>query len=111
MSENTTKPNSAKSVQKLKLSELAEGSTPGQPLFADGLKAIKDIKVPITVAVGTAEMTVQTLHELKNGDIIPLDKLTTDSVDILVDGKVIARGDLVAVDDNFGVRVTEIIGA
>jgi len=54
-------------------------------------------------------MTLKRVLEMIPGSIIELDKLTGEPVDILVNGKLIARGEVVVIDENFGVRITEIV--
>jgi flagellar motor switch protein FliN/FliY len=61
--------------------------------------------------VGSCELTVRELFELQANSVVPLDKATKEPVDVLLDNKVIARGHLVAVDDSFGVRITEIVAS
>lgn len=69
---------------------------------------VKNVKVGLSVYVGECELSVSELFDLKDGSVISLDKDVGAPVDVKYDGKVIARGELVAVDDNFGVKITEI---
>ncbi len=69
---------------------------------------IKDVKVNLSVSVGDCEISVSELFDLKDGSVISLNRDVFAPVDVMHNGKVIARGDLVAVGDNFGVRITEI---
>lgn len=108
MSENSTNITAAKAVQKIKLSALKEPDDSGKSVLSDSLDIIKDIKVRVSVSVGQTELTVQSLFELTEGQILSLDKQTSEPVDVIVDGHVVARGTLVAVDDSFGVRITEV---
>lgn len=109
MSENASNAAGGKAVQKIKLSPFEESSGVGAPAVANGLDIIKDIKVRLSVRVGEAELTVQRLFELQEGQVVDLDKQTNEPVDIIVDGHTVARGTLVAVDENFGVRITEVL--
>jgi flagellar motor switch protein FliN/FliY len=72
---------------------------------------IRNVKVRLSVSVGSCELTVRELFELQANSVVPLDKATKEPVDVLLDNKVIARGHLVAVDDSFGVRITEIVAS
>jgi len=98
-----------KSIQKIELTELdSESGQPGA-LVGGKLDIIKNLKVRINVTAGSCEMTVKDILGLRENTVLTLDKQTDDPVDIWVDGALIARGSLVAVGDNFGVRITEIL--
>ena len=100
-------------VHMLKLSELqpAEGVQPvqGKRLLGENMELIRNLKVRLAVSVGQCELTVKELFDLRESMVLTLDKDTREPVEISLDGKVVARGTLVAVDDSFGVRITEII--
>jgi flagellar motor switch protein FliN/FliY len=68
-----------------------------------------DIPLQVTVELGRTQRSVKDILELSQGSIIELDKLAGEPVDILVNRKLIAKGEVVVIDENFGVRVTEII--
>lgn len=76
---------------------------------ADNLQLIMSVPLQITVEIGRTKKQIKDILELSEGSIIELNKPAGAQVDILVNGKPIARGDVVLVDDNYGVRVTEII--
>jgi flagellar motor switch protein FliN/FliY len=65
------------------------------------------VKVRLRVSVGQATLSIGELLALKEGGVLKLDAALDLPVEILLDDKVVARGQLVAVDDNFGVRITE----
>jgi len=64
--------------------------------------------LPLEVIVGECSMSVAELFDLRESSVVKLDREAQAPVDVLLDGKRVARGTLVAVDDNFGVRITEI---
>ena len=72
------------------------------------LDLVGHVPVRLSVALGTAELTIDRLFSLSASDVIELDSEIDAPVDVRLDGKVIARGMLVASGDNFGVRITEI---
>ena len=109
MSEAQTRVDAPKAVQKIKLETLEQNEGSGKALFGENLDLIRNVKVRLSVSVGSCDLTVRDLFELQADSVVPLDKATRDPVDILLDGKVIARGHLVAVDDSFGVRISEIV--
>ncbi|GDX70236.1 hypothetical protein LBMAG38_13270 [Chloroflexota bacterium] len=73
------------------------------------LDLLLDVNLRITVQLGRQELAIKDVLSLGSGSVIELDKLATDPVDILVNDRLIARGEVVVVDENFGVRVTEIV--
>ena len=96
------------SVQKIELSELGETLPNGAALLNGNYDVIKNLKVKLQVYVGEAELSVAELFDLKRESVIQLDRVISSPVDVILDGKCIARGELVAADDNFGIRVLEI---
>ena len=76
---------------------------------AQNLDLIMEVPLQVTVEIGRTRRKVQDILEYAKGSLVVLDKLAGDQVDLFVNGKCIARGDVVVVDDNFGVRITEIV--
>lgn len=74
-----------------------------------GMDAIADTKVPIDVRLGSTSKTLKEVINLGEGSIIPLDKLAGEPVDILANGKPVAKGEVVVIDENFGVRIVELV--
>ena len=101
--------------------ETGSGSTPVQPVsFAQlspseeksekgNIERLMDVGLNLSVELGRKEMQVKEILSLGPGKIIELDKLTGEPVDLLVNGKLLAKGEVVVVDENFGVRITELI--
>ncbi|MFE8699085.1 flagellar motor switch phosphatase FliY [Cytobacillus sp. FJAT-54145] len=73
------------------------------------LNMLMDIPLQVTVELGRTKRSVKEILELSSGSIIELDKLAGEPVDILVNNRLIAKGEVVVIDENFGVRVTDII--
>jgi flagellar motor switch protein FliN/FliY len=82
-------------------------STPAVP--AANVQLLLDVSMQITVELGRAQLTVARLLELAPGSVIELDRLAGEPLDVVVNGKLIARGEVVVVDENFGVRITEVL--
>ena len=74
------------------------------------LDLVMDIDLNVVVEIGRVKKLVKEIVALRQGSIVELDKQASEPVDIMVNGKLIARGDVVVIDDNFGVRITEIVG-
>ena len=70
---------------------------------------ILDVPLQVTVELGRTKKRIRDILELANGSIIELDKLAGEPVDILVNGKLLAKGEVVVIDENFGVRITDIV--
>ncbi|MCT6923556.1 flagellar motor switch phosphatase FliY [Metasolibacillus sp.] len=76
---------------------------------AHNLNMLLDIPLQVTVELGRTKRSVKEILELSSGSIIELDKLAGEPVDILVNSRLIAKGEVVVIDENFGVRITDIL--
>ena len=99
---------SIKAVHEIRLTELGHAEH-GRRILETNLDLIRDVRVRLSVCVGRCELTVKELFELKENAVLALDNGTRDTVDVLLDGKVVARGTLVAAGDSFGVQITEVL--
>lgn len=86
--------------------DLGPGAPPGTS--AD-LEMIADITMSVTVELGRVKLPVRDLLALREGSLLELDRVAGAPVDVLVNGSLVARGDVVVVDDELGVRITEIV--
>lgn len=94
-------------VEAIELNEIK--TRPGAKLVsASNLDLIKDVKVKIEAYVGEAEISVSELFNLEANSVIKLNRSVSAPIDIVLDGKIVARGTLSAIGDNFGVCITEI---
>lgn len=80
-----------------------------QPVSADDLLRLNDLPVRVTAVVGRAEMDIGSLLRIEPGAILELDRKIGEPVDILVNDRVVARGEIVVVEDRLGVTMTEIL--
>lgn len=96
-------------ANEIELEALAQPSG-GKPLWSgpEGPAFLSAVKVRVCVRVGGAHTSVGELLAMKQGAVLPLDRLVDEPLDVMVDEHVVARGTLVAVGDNFGVRITEV---
>jgi flagellar motor switch protein FliN/FliY len=76
---------------------------------ASELERLRDVPVELAVEIGRTRMTIGETLALGPGSIITLDRLAGEPVDLLVNGKPIARGEVVVIDEEFGLRVTEVV--
>ena len=75
----------------------------------ENLRVLENIDVALTVEVGGAEIKIRELLRLGEGSVVELDRLAGDPLDILANGTMIAKGEVVMVGERFGVRFTEIV--
>lgn len=73
------------------------------------LHSLQDVELDVRIELGRAELLIEDVTKLRSGSVVPLDKLAGDPVDILVNGQLIARGEVLVLNDNFCVRVAEIL--
>ena len=76
---------------------------------ADNLELIMSVPLEISVEIGRTRRKVEDILSFSKGSLVVLDKLAGDQVDLFVNGLCVARGDVVVIDDNFGVRITEVL--
>jgi flagellar motor switch protein FliN len=76
---------------------------------AGGLELVLDVPVELSVEVGRTSMTIREVLGLGPGSIVELDRMTGEPVDLFVNGRRIARGEVVAIDEEFGLRITEVV--
>ncbi|MEZ0604639.1 flagellar motor switch protein FliN [Paraburkholderia sp. IW21] len=94
--------------------ELPEQASAG-PVVEQGhghipaLDLVGDVKVKLDIRLGSATITIRQLMALEDGSAITLEKLIDEPVDVQLNGKTIARAEIVAVDDQYGIRMTEIL--
>jgi flagellar motor switch protein FliN/FliY len=85
-------------------------STPKGAALGERLDLVEEVKVQLAVTLGSAELTLGRLFALAAGDVVALDREVDAPIDIRLNGKLVARGTLVAIGDKFGVRITELGG-
>lgn len=93
---------SAQPVNEDIMDQAGEGSN-------EKLDMILDIPVAITVEIGRTKMTIRNLLQLNQGGIIALDRLAGEPLDVLVNGTLVAHGEVVVVNEKFGIRLTDIV--
>lgn len=93
-------------VQAVQFSPLVPGAMAG----VDGnIGLILDVPLQVTVELGRTKKLIREILELSPGSVLELDKLAGEPVDVLVNGKLLAKGEVVVIDENFGVRITDIV--
>ncbi len=84
---------------------------PGVKGDSRNLDLLLDVEIPISVEVGRAQMSLEEVLKLVPGSVVALDKKAEEPVDLRVNGKLVARGEVVLVDDTYGLRITQIVDA
>jgi flagellar motor switch protein FliN/FliY len=79
------------------------------PVGPEELERLHDVPVELAVEIGRTHMTIREALALGPGSIVTLNRLAGEPVDLLVNGKPIARGEVVVIDEEFGLRVTEVL--
>ena len=103
----TPPPNRNVNVQPVQFANLSAGAFGN--IDENNLNLLMDIPLRVTVELGRTQKQIKDILEMSQGSIIELDKLAGEPVDILVNNKLIAKGEVVVIDENFGVRVTDIV--
>ncbi|MEM9252682.1 MAG: flagellar motor switch protein FliN [Planctomycetota bacterium] len=79
------------------------------PADPEGIDLLNDVELDVTVELGRTEMLVEDVLKLGEGSVVELEKLAGDPVDVYVNGRLVARGEVLVLNDNFCIRVSEIV--
>ncbi len=109
-SEEEYVPNEAPSVRGVQFSPIEPDTSEDLPVSPASIDLLKDVPLHVTAELGRTKMLVKDILRLTVGSVIELDKETGEPLDLMVNNKLIARGEVVEIDGNFGIRVTEIPG-
>lgn len=100
-------------AQRAPMEEFAGGAAPSNSALTNlegpNLDVILDIPVSISMEVGNTDITIRNLLQLNQGSVIELDRLAGEPLDVLVNGTLIAHGEVVVVNEKFGIRLTDVI--
>ncbi|GAA6170866.1 flagellar motor switch protein FliN [Colwellia sp. KU-HH00111] len=100
------KSNNAEAIE---LEELTEDESPITGEEKRKLDTILDIPVTISMEVGRSDISIRNLLQLNQGSVVELDRVAGEALDVLVNGTLIAHGEVVVVNDKFGIRLTDVI--
>ncbi len=100
-------------IRNVELDELNDGGSAAAPLADNGngpeLDVILDIPVRISMEVGSTQIPIRNLLQLNQGSVVELDRLAGEPLDVMVNGTLIAHGEVVMVNDKFGIRLTDVV--
>ena len=88
--------------------ELEDSGAQGDGQTAD-LESILDISVSLSVEIGQTDLSIRNLLQLNQGSVVELDRLAGEPLDVLVNGTLVAHGEVVVVNEKFGIRLTDVV--
>ena len=95
-------------VNPLDLPPASENAPTGYPLVNNDMSLIGHVPVTLTALVGSVSISIDKLFALKKGEVLEMNESLDMPITLQLNGKSVARGELVAVEDNFGIRITEL---
>jgi flagellar motor switch protein FliN/FliY len=95
-------------VSSVEFPDLSKEKTTGVP---SNMGLLLDVTMPLTVELGRTTMPIKDVLSLGTGSIVELDKNSGDPADIYVNGKLIAKGEVLVIDESYGIRITEVLGS
>ncbi|WP_421855215.1 flagellar motor switch protein FliN [Marinomonas sp.] len=99
---------SEQKVEPIKLETLSNPSVPAGGVGSD-LDLIMDIPVVLSMELGNTEIAIRNLMQLTQGSVVELDRFAGEPLDVLVNGTLIAHGEVVVVNDKYGIRLTDVV--
>lgn len=88
--------------------ETVEKPAPDKTESSETIGLLMDVELELTAELGSAELPIKKILDFTKGSIIELDTYTSNPIDLLANGKVIAKGEVVIIEDNFGLRITDV---
>ncbi len=99
----------AKAPERARFDDLAGSAAKNANGGEVSLDMILDVPVTLSLEVGSASMSVRELLQLNQGSVVELDRLAGEPMDVMVNGTLVAHGEVVVVNDRFGIRLTDIV--
>jgi flagellar motor switch protein FliN len=96
-------------VRPAQYANLEDDATPAAPTHMNDIELVVDVPVQVTVELGRAKMQIRNLLKLSYGSVIELDMLAGEPLEVVVNGCLIAQGEVVIVNDRYGIRITDIV--
>ncbi len=93
-------------VSKAEFQQLSEPAQKGE---VRNMELLMDVNLPVAIELGRTKMSISDILALGPGSVVELNKLAGEPVDLLVNQKIVARGEVVVIDENFGVRITQLV--
>jgi len=96
-------------VSQVKFEPLVDLSNEAMIDLVSNLEMVRDVPLQVTVELGRVDLPLKQVVQLTDGSVIQLDKIAGEPVDLLVNGRKIARGEVVVIGNNFGIKITQIV--
>jgi flagellar motor switch protein FliN/FliY len=96
-------------AQPAEFNDLRDNAAPGQGNREVNLEAILDVPVTLSMEVGRTRIPIRNLLQLNQGSVVELDRAAGEPLDVFVNGTLVAHGEVVVVNDKFGIRLTDVI--
>ena len=77
--------------------------------IAKNIDIVQDVKVTLSMELGRTRLSIRELLQLSQGSVIELDRMVDEHMDVLVNGTLVAHGEVVVIDDKFGIRLTDVV--
>ncbi len=98
-------------IEPAQFEELEESNEDDEKLSKENLDVILDVPVIISMEIGRTCVPIRNLLQLSQGSVVELDRIAGEPMDVLINGTLIAHGEVVVVNDKFGIRLTDVISA
>lgn len=95
-------------VTPIDLPQAPDSAPTGNPLVNKDMSLVGHVPVTLTALIGSVSISIEKLFALKNGEVLEMNESLDMPITLQLNGKSVARGELVAVEDNFGIRITEL---
>lgn len=109
MTENSTDPEQGTEQENVELKTLSNEAVVSKEAHEINIDTLMNVPVTLSVEIGKRKMPIQQLISLNKGSMVELDKLVDEPLDLLVNGTLLARGEVVVLGDNFGLRLVDIV--
>lgn len=96
------------SVNSIDLPDANENAPTGSPVINKDMSLVGHVPVTLTALIGSVSISIEKLFSLKKGEVLEMNESLDMPITLQLNGKPVARGELVAVEDNFGIRITEL---
>lgn len=96
------------SVNSIDLPDASENAPAGNPVINKDMSLVGHVPVTLTALIGSVSISIEKLFSLKKGEVLEMNESLDMPITLQLNGKPVARGELVAVEDNFGIRITEL---